>query len=85
MDESKDKHIFIEFYSNNCIYCYEFMEEYNKIYDFFMENYGADQIQIFKINGNDLMDLTKKYNVPYFPFFIYMPPNSDGKVTNRFE
>jgi thiol-disulfide isomerase/thioredoxin len=44
LDISADKHIFLEFYTFNCKFCFQFMPDYNRIYDYFMETYGPEQV-----------------------------------------
>ena len=38
----KEKHVFIEFYTMYCKFCYMFVDDYNKVYDFFMDNFGEE-------------------------------------------
>jgi hypothetical protein len=50
-DLSKSKHLFVEFYTFNCRFCQMFLPEYNRIYDYFMETYGHDQVEMVKVDG----------------------------------
>jgi hypothetical protein len=34
-ETSKDKHIFIEFFTPDCRFCAKFMNDFNRIYDYF--------------------------------------------------
>lgn len=82
--KSKDKHIFVEFYSPNCFYCYQFMNDFNNLYDYLMSTYGKEQVEVYKINGYDVPDGTQFFQIPYFPYFLYFKPNSGGTITSRF-
>lgn len=86
LKKSKNKHIFIEFFSPGCHWCKKFKDEYDDIYDYFMSYYGQEQIQIFKVNGGTPggMEIVKKYTIPHYPDFIYVKPNNDGAITSKF-
>jgi thiol-disulfide isomerase/thioredoxin len=70
------RHIVLDFYSPQCRYCYEFMPEFNRVYDFMMEKYGNEQIVIFKVNGWESPQISQAFGIPYYPFFLYVAPNT---------
>lgn len=84
MRESKDKHVFVEFYADWCHYCFIFKDDFNRIYDFFLDNYGDEKVAIFKVNGQSSQDAIRMIGIPYYPYFIYYPPGSQGVVKARY-
>ena len=52
LTEHSDKHIFVDFFTPGCVYCYKVSEDLNKVFDEIKEEYGDDQIIMFKANGN---------------------------------
>lgn len=74
--ESLHKHIFLDFFTPGCPYCYEFMDGFNRVYDYMETTYGLDQVAIFKVNGWETAILAQAFRVPYYPFFLYIAPNT---------
>jgi hypothetical protein len=52
------------------------MDEFNRVYDYMEATYGLDQVVIFKINGWETPILAQAFRVPYYPFFLYIAPNT---------
>ena len=79
-DDAKlaDKHIFIDFYMQNCYWCYDFQSEWNQIVEDIQEMYGADAVEFLKVDGTNLYDISHKYSVSSYPTFIYVQPNTKG-------
>ncbi|TNV85515.1 hypothetical protein FGO68_gene5934 [Halteria grandinella] len=74
--ESKNKHIFLDFFTPGCPYCYQFMDDFNRLHDQMLQTYGEEQIAIFKVNGWETAILSQAFRVPYYPFFLYIAPNT---------
>lgn len=71
-----DKHIFVEFYLPSCYYCYMFSDTWEELYEYFTENY-SDQILMYRADGSEQDRLCHKYSVSYFPYVIYIYPESE--------
>ncbi len=56
--DGKDKHIFIDFFSPNCKFCFWTQSEFNHVYETLMAEYGEDKLAIYKVNGQTVMDIT---------------------------
>jgi thiol-disulfide isomerase/thioredoxin len=74
--KSVQKHVFIEFFTPGCPYCYQFMDDYNRLHDYMLDNYGSEQVGIYKINGWETPILSQAFRIPYYPFFLYIAPNT---------
>ncbi|CDW89262.1 UNKNOWN [Stylonychia lemnae] len=85
------KHIILQFYDPKCAFCYEFLEDYNQLYYYFMQHYGEEQIQLFMIDGTqEGFDwVISKFKIEHCPYVVYIPPKTDGsedmKIGGRFQ
>jgi hypothetical protein len=82
--ESKDKHIFIDFYMQACKWCYYIQDDFNKIETDAISWYGEDKVAFFKIDGNLIPSIARKYHVAHFPYLIYIAPNTNGEMSSAF-
>ena len=48
--EGKNKHIFLDFYMQNCKWCYVMQEDFNKISDD-MRTWFGDKVAFLKVDG----------------------------------
>ncbi len=46
--------------------------------------FGKDKVLFLKVDGNLVPSLSRLYEVPYYPYFVYIAPNSDGEVMSIF-
>lgn len=79
-----DKHVFIDFYMQGCYYCFEFQQDWNRIVDEITAEYGPDNVQFLKVDGQVLSDIARKYGVKGFPAFYYIYPNTQGMQAIKF-
>ena len=49
----------------------------NSLHDFFKDQYD-DQVINFRVNGDEADDIANFYNVPSYPYFVHIGPNSTG-------
>ena len=75
--------MFVEFFAFWCSYCYYFRDSFNNIYDEFMDKYGPENVVIYKMEQSQSEDAHRKYGVPYYPYFVYFKPNSEGQITGK--
>ena len=54
------------------------MPEFNRVYDDLLERFGADQIDIVKLNGFEMPHIAQQFGIPYYPFFIYVAPGTES-------
>ena len=54
-----------------------FQSEWNRIVDELKQEYG-DQVEFIKVDGQNLGDISYKYQVSSFPTFVYVEPNTKG-------
>lgn len=47
--------------------------------------YGEDQVVFLKVNGDEIYEVSRKYQVMSFPTFVYVQPNSRGLKANQFQ
>ena len=78
-NEFKDKFVFIDFYMQNCYWCYQVLEEFNRLTIDMFEFYGTEKIAIVKIDGMQLRQISQKYKVPGYPHFIALLPGTHGQ------
>eukprot|EP00347_Sterkiella_histriomuscorum_P004980 403358356 len=87
--ESDGKHTIIELYDPKCSYCYEFMEDYHKLYYYFAKNYGTDQIQFLMMDGtiHGFDKYLTKFQINHCPYLIYISPNNNRemKIASRYQ
>ena len=53
------------------------MDDFNRVYDYFIESYGEEQVIIFKVEGDAVPALTNEYDIDGYPTFIYVEPYSN--------
>jgi hypothetical protein len=82
--ELQHKHIVIDFYMQNCKWCYLLQEDWNRIVEDFTAWFGNDKVAFLKIDGSLVPAISRKYNVPYYPYIVYIEPASNGNVASAF-
>lgn len=82
--ESKNKHIFIDFYMQACKWCYVIQDDFNRIESDAINWFGESKVAFFKIDGNIVRDISNKFKVPSYPYLIYLAPNSNGNTGSVF-
>lgn len=48
------------------------------------EWFGKDKVAFLKVDGNLVPALSRLYDVPYYPYFVYIAPQTDGEVKSVF-
>lgn len=76
--ELKDKFIFIDFYMQQCPWCYRVIDDFNRLIDDMNEWYGPEKVAILKIDGPNVRDLVFKFRVGSYPAFASVLPNTNG-------
>ena len=56
--ELKDKFVFIDFYMQNCYWCYVVLEDFNRLIDDMYDYYGTDKVAILKADGMAIRQLS---------------------------
>lgn len=51
-DIFNNKTVFIDFYMENCYWCYDFQKDWNKLVTDVTAMYGQDQVLFVKIDGD---------------------------------
>lgn len=82
--EGKYKHLIVDFYMENCKYCYEFQSSWNQIVGDLTSLYGEDVIEFIKVDGEKVRDISSLYNVHSYPTFAYSAPQMKGAPTKTF-
>ena len=72
------KHIFIDFYMQNCYWCYDFQQDWNQLVSDVTAMYGEENVAFLKVDGTKLYEVSNKYSVQSYPTFIYVTPNTKG-------
>lgn len=75
----KDKYVFVDFYMENCPWCYYILDDFNRIIKDMTEWYGAEKVAFVKIDGTKIRKLADLYSVPSYPHFVGVLPNTNGK------
>ena len=76
--KTNTKHLIVELYDPKCNYCYEFMEEFHKVYYYFENNYGEEQI-LFMIMDGTVEEFDKyivQYEITHCPYLVYFAPHN---------
>lgn len=66
------KYVFIDIYGKGCVWCYRILPELNKLFDHFMTH--RKDIVFAKIDGNDNMELLRRFKVQMYPSLILLRP-----------
>ena len=59
--ELKDKFVFIDFFMQQCKWCYLLTDDFNKLITDIEDWYGTDKVAFLKIDGQRQWELTAKY------------------------
>jgi DUF1365 family protein len=46
------KHIFIDFYMQQCFWCWDFQKDWNKLVKEMTKAYGEENVEFLKVDGN---------------------------------
>ena len=47
--------------------------------------FGPEQVAILKVDGQIVSDMSRKYNVPSYPSFIHISPDTNGKLQSVYK
>ena len=74
----KGKWVLLDFYTNNCKYCFKLYPEYNKLIHAFnnpKSKLNREDLVIAKINGDKNGKIADQYNVESYPTVMLFAPN----------
>ena len=87
--ELENAHIMIEFYMEQCRYCLGIKDDWNGLVEDTSAKYNHDNnvktVEFFKINGEKLHELRRRYRINGFPNFIYLRPGTKGREAKQFD
>lgn len=46
--------------------------------------FGNDKIAFFKVDGNLVNAIARRFQIPYYPYIIYIKPNTNGREGDEF-
>ena len=46
--------------------------------------FGTDKIAFYKVDGNLVPAIAKRFQIPYYPYIIYIKPNTNGRQGDEF-
>lgn len=76
----QDQYVVVDFYAPWCVYCYQMMEDYNKLFEEYNgENRRRWDLLITKIDGDKHNEIAVKYHVHSYPTIILFFPKGEKK------
>ena len=67
-----------------CKWCYYIQDDFNRIETDAINWYGEDKVAFFKVDGNLIPSIARKYKCAHFPYLIYIAPNTGGELGSVF-
>ena len=92
--ENENSHIMIEFYMEQCRFCIQFKDTWNIVHDELSKKHNGEnalsdpsqkKVAFFKIDGEKIHELRRRYRVNGFPSFVYLKAGTKGKEAKIFE
>lgn len=83
-NEAKDKFVFIDFYQQWCRWCYVLVDDFNKIRETMIEEYGEDRVDFWKIDGGLVNRIPLHYNIHEYPTIFAVKPGQGPNIGSVF-
>eukprot|EP00347_Sterkiella_histriomuscorum_P006584 403352215 len=80
----KNRFIFLDFYMQNCPWCYKVLDDFNRLIDDVTEWYGPEQVAFISIDGPYNRDIAYLFGAQSYPTFHSSLPTGNGQPHKKF-
>lgn len=82
--ELKGKIIFLEFFMQQCPWCYKTMDDYNRLIDDLLEWYGPEKVDFVAVDGPNAREFGVYFQAYSYPTFTSVIPEKGAVPHLRF-